>query len=79
MNARFLDTAPRGLADKDRLTTSMPFAALAHSLRRAVVAGLATSIAAWRAGMREHSSSLWVSEQWLAEHERQSSKHEEHI
>ena len=76
MNARFLDTALRGLTDRDRLTTPWPFAALVHSLRRAVV-GVATSIDAWRAGVREHSSSLWVSEQWLAEHERQSSKHEE--
>ena len=78
MNARFLDTAPRGITETDRLTTPWPFAALVHFLRRAVT-GAVTSIYAWHAGVREHSSDRWVSQQWLAEHELQSSKHEEHI
>ena len=78
MDARLVDTAPHGVTATDRLTTSWPFAALVHSLRRAV-AGVVASGDAWYAGRREYGSRLRVSERWLAEHERECSKHEERI
>ena len=55
-----------------------PFAALLRFLRRAA-ASVATSLDAWRAGVREQSSSRWVSKRWLTEHELQSRKHEDRI
>jgi hypothetical protein len=76
VHARLFDVTAREITDTDRLTPSWPNATpLRAALRRAGV-GVLAAVIAWYVRVREHSSSLWVSDTWLAEHERQSSKRE---
>ena len=69
----------RGMSGTDRINAPWPHSAPLVSAVRRAAAGIATPVCAWYARLRAHSSSLWISEQWLAEHERHASKHEESI
>jgi hypothetical protein len=76
VHARLFDVTAREISDADRLAASWGNSTpLFTPLRRAAV-GVVAAVITWYVRVREHSSSLWVSDTWLAEHERQSSKHE---
>jgi hypothetical protein len=65
------------LSGTDPRTASWPSSApLVTSVRRAA-ARVLTPVYVWFRSRRQHSPRLRVSERWLAEHERYSSKHQE--